>query len=224
MGNGNGVDEEHSGHGHDHRKQSLTDDDRGDSPPVAEEDGTEQDRDVSAAPPDDLTLSGEEAQETSKGTVIGGIRCRLERVQPASLPCPCAAPARAALESSPSGFPSSSTTTATTQIYIQTLTLLAPYRNLSIASALLGAIVEAGIAQYGATSIYAHVWEANDEALDWYRRRGFEIGELVLGYYRRLKPDGARLVRRRLGVQDFLAIKPGLDATTKGVRRGDGGK
>lgn len=55
------------------------------------------------------------------------------------------------------------------------------------------------------TSVYAHVWEANEEALEWYRRRGFVVGERVEGYYRRLKPQGARVVRRRVGgVGDWL--------------------
>ena len=30
------------------------------------------------------------------------------------------------------------------------------------------------------------------------------VGELVGGYYRRLKPDGARIVRKVIGVKDFL--------------------
>ena len=44
--------------------------------------------------------------------------------------------------------------------------------------------------------IYAHVWETNTEAAEWYGRRGFEVGEVEEGYYRRLKPGGARVVRR----------------------------
>ncbi|MCJ1329546.1 hypothetical protein MMC10_006226 [Thelotrema lepadinum] len=44
--------------------------------------------------------------------------------------------------------------------------------------------------------VYAHVWETNAEAAEWYARRGFEVGDVVEGYYRRLKPGGARVVRR----------------------------
>ena len=46
--------------------------------------------------------------------------------------------------------------------------------------------------------LYAHVWEANDDGLEWYRARGFRIGEVMPGYYRKLKPGGARIVRRGL--------------------------
>lgn len=55
--------------------------------------------------------------------------------------------------------------------------------------------------------IYAHVWEANEEALEWYVKRGFEVGEEVVeGYYRKLRPSGARVVRRRVGVEDWVGV------------------
>lgn len=64
------------------------------------------------------------------------------------------------------------------------------------------------------------MWEANEEGLEWYRRRGFEVEEAVLeGYYRRLRPAGARVVRRRVGVRDWL----GVGKAGKGEWRGDGG-
>lgn len=53
--------------------------------------------------------------------------------------------------------------------------------------------------EHGAVSVYAHVWVENDEALEWYRRRGFTVDENVEeGYYRKLKPGGARVVRREV--------------------------
>ena len=50
------------------------------------------------------------------------------------------------------------------------------------------------------------MWEANEEALGWYVRRGFEVGEKVEGYYRKLRPGGARVVKRRVGVGDYFAL------------------
>ena len=50
--------------------------------------------------------------------------------------------------------------------------------------------------------VYAHVWEANAEGLDWYIKRGFTVEDgVVEGYYRRLKPDGARVVRRTISAK-----------------------
>ena len=45
-------------------------------------------------------------------------------------------------------------------------------------------------------SVYAHVWETNDVGLDWYTAHGFTAGDIIKGYYRKLRPDGARIVRR----------------------------
>lgn len=59
--------------------------------------------------------------------------------------------------------------------------------------------------------MYAHVWEANTDALEWYEKRGFEVEKgVVEGYYRKLRPTGARIVRRRLGVGDYLGVKEGV--------------
>jgi len=42
------------------------------------------------------------------------------------------------------------------------------------------------------------VWENNEDALDWYSKRGFKRVLLLERYYRRLKPGGAWIVRKEL--------------------------
>lgn len=129
--------------------------------------------------------------ETSSSKVVGGIQCRLE----------------------PIPFPNE----PEQHLYIQTLAVLSPYRGLGIATHLLDTIIGTTIQHHKrVTEIYAHVWEANEEALEWYMRRGFVVEkELVGGYYRKLRPGGARVVRRRVGVGDYLAV-------TRGRRSGIG--
>lgn len=89
------------------------------------------------------------------------------------------------------------------QLYIKTLCLLAPYRHLGVATALLDAVLAQKeiMRKLHAGIVFAHVWEANEEALEWYEKRGFvrdlEIG-LVEGYYRRLKPEGAWVVWKEI--------------------------
>ena len=133
----------------------------------------------------------------SEAKVIGGIQCRLEAV--------------------PSPPPTNATTSQSSHqqphdLYIQTLAILAPYRHLGIATALLDAIICTALTHYprqniNVKRIYAHVWEANEEALEWYGKRGFEIGEEVVeGYYRKLRPSGAKVVRRRVGVGDWVGV------------------
>ncbi|KAK2852131.1 hypothetical protein FQN49_005338 [Arthroderma sp. PD_2] len=140
--------------------------------------------------------------------VIGGIRCRLE---PATLPHP------------------SSTTKATAlrpvvNLYIQTLHLLSPYRGSGIAASLLNSLIYADdsetskntsqtnrasrrvsdmVKHYNIRTVTAHVHESNDEALAWYAARGFVIEDGVLeGYYRRLTPGGAKVVKLDLSWED----------------------
>ena len=86
---------------------------------------------------------------------------------------------------------------------------------MGIATALLDAIVSTALIHYppqniNVKEVYAHVWEANEEALEWYIRRGFDVAEEVVeGYYRKLKPSGARVVRRRVGVGDWVGAVGG---------------
>jgi N-alpha-acetyltransferase 50 len=115
------------------------------------------------------------------GKPIGWIRCRLE----------------------PSTTSSSDSQTA--QVYIQALCVLAPYREQGLATCLLREVLQPGLLRrYKVGSIYAHVWESNEEALEWYRKRGFREVLMVGQYYKRLKPAGAWIMRKDLGVLDHL--------------------
>lgn len=58
---------------------------------------------------------------------------------------------------------------------------------------------------HGVRCVTAHVWEANEEGLEWYKKRGFDIIGKEGAYYHKLKPSGAILVRKWIGVADLLA-------------------
>lgn len=156
----------------------------------------------------ELPLSAS-ATDGTGAKVVGGIQCRLEPI-----PCP------------PSTIsPTTSSTTSAVpppphqqprNLYIQTLAVLSPYRHLGIAAALLNAIIYTALTHcpeqnINVKEIYAHVWEANEEALEWYIKRGFEVGEEVVeGYYRKLRPSGARIVRR-ISVGDWVGFLGGWE-------------
>ncbi|OBT68439.1 hypothetical protein VE03_02863 [Pseudogymnoascus sp. 23342-1-I1] len=129
-------------------------------------------------------------QTTTPPTLVGGVVCRLE-------PSP-SAPGQQ-------------------QLYIQSLALLSPYRHLGLASAALGSIITAVVAtplEERVGSLYAHVWTENEEGLEWYKARGFEVeGGVVGGYYRRLSPDTAWVLRRRLGAGDYIKYGSGSAGT-----------
>ncbi|KAL2150234.1 hypothetical protein VTH82DRAFT_7910 [Thermothelomyces myriococcoides] len=137
--------------------------------------------------------------------VIGGLICRLEPnsfldTQGRPLPQPSVPTHTQKQSSVPLDTPYHA-------IYIQSLALLSPYRSLGLAAAALEHIIasasllpEAG-SNIDARTIYAHVWTENEEGLRWYEARGFarEGNEPVKGYYFKLRPDSAWVVRRHIG-------------------------
>jgi len=153
--------------------------------------------------PDDNTST------TAVGSkVVAGIQCRLEPI--------------------PTTPTDASSVPPVYSLYVQTIASLSPYRSLGIGTALLDAVITAAIRYHSRSDakvveIYAHVWEVNREVLDWYVKRGFQVEQgIVQGYYRKLKPSGARVVRRRLGVADWLRVKEGHDGVPS-VVNGDRG-
>lgn len=47
-------------------------------------------------------------------------------------------------------------------------------------------------------SLYLHVQTTNQEAIDWYTKRGFVIGETVKDYYRNIDDRDAYILVRKL--------------------------
>ncbi|KAI7548180.1 hypothetical protein KC331_g4570 [Hortaea werneckii] len=89
-------------------------------------------------------------------------------------------------------------------LYLSTLVLLSPYRRHGIMTHMLRQLTQRAIREYRVSAVGAHVWEANAEGLEWYARRGFAVMGREEGYYRRLEPQGAVVVRRGVGVGDLL--------------------
>jgi ribosomal protein S18 acetylase RimI-like enzyme len=127
--------------------------------------------------------------------VVGGIVCRLDpSLAPGSTP---QAP---------------QTLEGTFDIYLQSLALLSPYREKGLATAALRNVIAAATQQDGMRirQLYAHVWTNNTEALAWYAARGFQKdGPVINGYYQRLKPDTAFILRRKVVPSDHLSHSSG---------------
>ncbi|KAF7592089.1 hypothetical protein BBP40_000694 [Aspergillus hancockii] len=170
---------------------------------------------------------------TSTGTdkVIGGIRCRLERLPPTTTEL---------LQTQ-----SNSHSQEPTNLYIQTLHLLSPYRGCGVATSLLNSLlfsiptssssspgsrstyhVSALVKHYNVRTVTAHVHEANIEGLKWYIARGFQVEDRVVeNYYRRLKPSGARIVKLVLQWSDDASNgSAGTDSQSESAQSGDNGK
>jgi ribosomal protein S18 acetylase RimI-like enzyme len=68
---------------------------------------------------------------------------------------------------------------------------------------MLDNLIRSAVDEYEITSVGAHVWEANEEGLKWYRKRGFRVVSREPGYYRRLNPPDAVVMLRDVGVMDL---------------------
>ncbi|KAI9657455.1 MAG: hypothetical protein M1821_003137 [Bathelium mastoideum] len=123
------------------------------------------------------------------GIAVGSIRCKL-------LPPPPPAPSPPSPSSTAQGQPTPPT------LYISTLAVLTPYCNHGLASHMLAQVCERAAREHGVRHVGAHVWAANEDALAWYERRGFERVGWEVGYYPRLKPQEAWRIGRRIGLEE----------------------
>lgn len=90
-------------------------------------------------------------------------------------------------------------------LYISTITTLAPFRGHSLGSHLLADVTRTAIELYGVSAVMGHVWEANEDGMEWYKKRGFRVVAHEPEYYRRLAPKTAAFViRRDIGPGDLL--------------------
>jgi ribosomal protein S18 acetylase RimI-like enzyme len=89
-------------------------------------------------------------------------------------------------------------------LYIATIGTLAPYRGHGLATTILRQVTARAIEDYSISTVTAHVWEANEEAREWYSKLGFSEVLYEPHYYRRLKPSGAYVVERKVRPSDLL--------------------
>ncbi|KAI5860623.1 hypothetical protein GGS23DRAFT_579568 [Durotheca rogersii] len=139
--------------------------------------------------------------------VIGGLVCRPEPspFNPASASAPQQSIFSAKSHTVPGAQPNA--------LYIQSLVLLSPYRHLGLAAALLDEVVNLAVCSaFSCETVYAHVWTNNEEGLRWYLARGFIKTDEVQGYYFKLLPDSAWIVRREIRGRGRATAALGLGA------------
>lgn len=88
---------------------------------------------------------------------------------------------------------------STCRLYIMAFGCLSSYRRLGIGSRMIEHIFEyVSNSKFQINSIYLHVQTDNHEAIEFYRRFGFEIVETIRNYYRRLNPPDAYVLCKSL--------------------------
>lgn len=88
------------------------------------------------------------------------------------------------------------------KVYIMMLGVLAPYRRLGIATALLNQVLEQAapgtkMGERTVESIYLHVQTCNQVARSFYEQHGFVVTDTVQNYYSKLEPASAWLLEKR---------------------------
>ncbi|EFO17087.1 acetyltransferase [Loa loa] len=84
------------------------------------------------------------------------------------------------------------------RLYIMTLGTLAPYRRLGIGTMLLEHVFTLCDKDPTIENIFLHVQINNESALDFYKRFGFEVVGVAEKYYKRIEPDSAYILVKRI--------------------------
>ncbi|KAG0055803.1 N-alpha-acetyltransferase 50 [Gryganskiella cystojenkinii] len=89
---------------------------------------------------------------------------------------------------------------AAQDLYIATLGVLAPYRRLGLGSKLLKHIVENAELSTGPEirRVYLHVQSNNEEALEFYKKHGFEVAEKCENYYPQFDVSDAFKLQKKI--------------------------
>ena len=85
------------------------------------------------------------------------------------------------------------------KLYIMTLGVYAGRRDGKIGSRLLTHALNVASRDAFVKEAYLHVQTNNFQAFEFYERFGFEKGEVVKNYYKRIEPPDAVILRRDLG-------------------------
>ena len=83
-------------------------------------------------------------------------------------------------------------------LYIMTLGVLAPYRQLGVGKVLLEYVLSLTSQIPNVTSVHLHVQVGNDEALKFYQHHGFTIAETAADYYKNITPADAHALRKAI--------------------------
>lgn len=85
------------------------------------------------------------------------------------------------------------------KVYIMTIGVLAPYRNLGIGKQLLDQVLAACAKEADCKEIYLHVHVKSDDAMKFYQKFDFTVDKenVVKDYYTKLDPNDAFIVSKK---------------------------
>ncbi|EKX36892.1 hypothetical protein GUITHDRAFT_97434 [Guillardia theta CCMP2712] len=74
------------------------------------------------------------------------------------------------------------------RLYIMTIGVLAPYRCCGVGTSLLEMCLNLAAEDADIDEAYLHVQTSNTDAINFYKRFGFEVKDKILNYYKRIDP------------------------------------
>lgn len=84
------------------------------------------------------------------------------------------------------------------KLYIMTLGVLAPYRDLGVGSYLLNHSLSVATEDSNIEEAYLHVQTNNEGAIRFYDKHGFSIKEMIPNYYKRIDPPDCYILEKTL--------------------------
>jgi len=87
------------------------------------------------------------------------------------------------------------------RLYIMTLGVLAPYRRLGLGAKLLEYALSICAKRPEVEEIYLHVQVNNEQAINFYKKFGFEIINTIQNYYKRIDPPDCFVLQKSLKVK-----------------------
>ncbi|KAG5591774.1 hypothetical protein H5410_042288, partial [Solanum commersonii] len=85
-------------------------------------------------------------------------------------------------------------------VYIMTLGVLAPYRGLGIGTKLLSHVLDLSTKQNN-REIYLHVQTSNEDAIDFYKKSGFDVTVTIKNYYTNITPPDCYVLTKFISQQ-----------------------
>ncbi|KAL3645576.1 hypothetical protein CASFOL_010756 [Castilleja foliolosa] len=89
--------------------------------------------------------------------------------------------------------------TGAVRVYIMTLGVLAPYHGLGIGTKLLNYVLDL-CSKQSIGEVYLHVQTNNEDAINFYKKFGFEITETIHNYYTNITPPDCYVVTKFIGL------------------------
>eukprot|EP00698_Gefionella_okellyi_P003175 TRINITY_DN12972_c0_g1_i1.p1 TRINITY_DN12972_c0_g1~~TRINITY_DN12972_c0_g1_i1.p1 ORF type:complete len:185 (-),score=13.94 TRINITY_DN12972_c0_g1_i1:154-687(-) len=84
------------------------------------------------------------------------------------------------------------------RLYIMSLGVLAPYRRLGLGSKLLEHITDVVRKNTGIKQIYLHVQVNNETAIEFYKKHGYIVSNVIKDYYKHIDPRDCYVVLKNV--------------------------